>query len=457
MYESVQNSVNVGVVGYATFRRSAGLLPWQFPFVTRYWDARYGVTAPGGRASNWLDMKLGTDLAQASGAAQPILLPYAGVNYLWLPGVNGNYPSAPDSVPLSITGDIDVRLYMAADDWTPAAAPALFYKYNTGAGNASYGLYMNTNGTLGFFWSADGSAALDKVSTAAPIVSNFGALWIRATLDVDNGAAGNDVKFYTSIDGVIWTQLGATVTTAGTTSIFDSNTQLTIGMRGSGSNDPLAGKVYRAQIYAGLTGTDLRFDANFTTVPEGATSFTESSANAATVTINSTGAKPAQIVGSQQLLGDGNHWMQAAFTSNQPATLMALVKQVTSTQPDALFDGFNDLGMLAQQRTGNNLSGYAGNYVPNSTGIAFGLGDYGIFTFVNNGASSRIRKNLGTAATGNSGANNPGGLTLFSEGSAPQNVANAQVKFIAQCDTALSVAQEFQLIRAMAAQGGVSL
>lgn len=46
--------------------------PWTFPEVTRYWDARQGVTAPGNRVSNWLDIKLSTDLAQASGAAQPV-------------------------------------------------------------------------------------------------------------------------------------------------------------------------------------------------------------------------------------------------------------------------------------------------------------------------------------------------------------------------------------------------
>jgi hypothetical protein len=436
--------------------------PWVASEVLDIWFADIGITQADAteRVSGWApSLKGSDDLEQGTAAAQPILLPYAGVNYLWLPGVASNYASSPDSAALSITGDIDLRLRMAADDWTPSAAKALFYKYQSGAGNASYGLYLNTTGRLVFLWSADGSAAIEKTSTASPTVSDFGEIWVRAILDVDNGSTQNEVKFYTSPDGSTWTQLGATVTTAGVTSIFDSGTQISIGMNGNGTGDPLPGKIYRAQIYAGLTGTDLRFDANFTAVPEGSTTFTESSSNAATVTINSTGAKPARIIGSQQVLWDGSDdfLKTGAFTLDQPLTQIMVVKQVTWTSGDVFIsgvDGTNEC-QIGQRNATPELQLYAGSLVAGNTGLA--VATYGVVSAVFNGASSRLQVNLGTATTGDPGAQNMGAVTLGAASGGSQGFANMQVKAAAVCTGALSQSRLNQLIRAMAAQCGVSL
>jgi hypothetical protein len=54
---------------------------------------------------------------------------FASTNsYLYLPGVVSNYASAPDSAALDIVGDIDLRVKVALDDWTPAAQTALVAK-----------------------------------------------------------------------------------------------------------------------------------------------------------------------------------------------------------------------------------------------------------------------------------------------------------------------------------------
>jgi hypothetical protein len=99
-------------------------------------------------------------------------------------------------------------------------------------------------------------------------------------------------KFYTSDDGVSWTQLGTTVTTAGTTSIFDSTSALEIGSVSLGSNNLLNGTVYRAIVQSAYDTADNTtsavFDADFSTQTADALAFTESSTNAATVTINTT-------------------------------------------------------------------------------------------------------------------------------------------------------------------------
>lgn len=82
----------------------------------------------------------------------------------------------------------------------------------------------------------------------------------RATLDVDNGAGGRSAQFFTSDNGTNWTQLGSTVTAAGTTSIFNSTSKLEIGSQENGLN-PLKGKVYAASIRNGINGTEVfQFD-----------------------------------------------------------------------------------------------------------------------------------------------------------------------------------------------------
>ncbi|HYH49645.1 MAG TPA: hypothetical protein VEG38_08860, partial [Acidimicrobiia bacterium] len=93
--------------------------------------------------------------------------------------------------------------------------------------------------------------------------------WVRAVLDVNNEASGNDVFFYTSEDGETWTQLGNTVTTAGVTSIFDSTSAVEIGSRFGGTVGALAGSVYYVEIRNGIDGTVVNsFDAS-TVTPAG--------------------------------------------------------------------------------------------------------------------------------------------------------------------------------------------
>jgi hypothetical protein len=213
--------------------------------------------------------------------------------YVYLNGVAGNNITSPDSSALDITGDIDIRVRVALDDWTPAANLALISKWNTNGNQRSYDLRVQTTGVLQFLWSTDGSVASQALSTVATGLTDGTVKWIRVTFDVNNGAGGNDAKFYTSDDAVTWTQLGTTVTAVGATSIFNSTAQLEIGSDSLTLN-PAAGKFYRAQVLNGIDGTVV-FDANMANVSQTATSFTESSSNAATVTINGFRAYPQSV------------------------------------------------------------------------------------------------------------------------------------------------------------------
>ncbi len=191
-----------------------------------------------------------------------------------LPGASGDFAHTPDSASVSVTGDIDIQAEIVLDDWTPLGQNTIVAKRD-GSTQISFRFYVNTNGRIGLSWSEDGAVQIHQSSTVA-ISPEPGAgtkLHVRTTLDVDNGASGNDNVYYTSTDGVSWTQLGATVTTAGVTSIFDSTVRLTVGSHDDdGNGTRLSGSVRSAQVYSGISGTlvadfDPNRDANLSNAP----------------------------------------------------------------------------------------------------------------------------------------------------------------------------------------------
>lgn len=216
------------------------------------------------------------------------------VESLSLPGVYGNYAETPDSPAVSITGDIDIRIRLAMTDWTPAGVQVLLMKSATN--NNSFRTFISTNGRPRFDYSVDGVNFVILNATAAPSVADGAALGIRISVDVNDGAGNHVVKFWTSTDfgpanPGTWTQLGSTVTNAGTISLFDGTAPLRLGDR----DNPLAGKVYYAELRNGIDGPVVaRFDPAGDADP-GDTSFT-SSQTGEVWTIFSSGSPGASLV-----------------------------------------------------------------------------------------------------------------------------------------------------------------
>lgn len=249
----------------------------------------------------------------------PALLTHTGTNYLYLPGVTGNYASTPDSAALDITGDLEIVMRLGLIDWTPSPLNKYsFSKRLAGTNQRSWLVEHVTNGAVRLYWSANGVTDLTALSTAnLSALADGQVIWLKITLDVDNGAGGNDVTFWWASDQATeptsWTQLGATVTTAGVTSIFNSTARVQMGGWEDGGTD-FGGTFYRAIVRNGIGGTTV-FDADFTTgITSGAqTTFTESSANAATVTINrSTSGRKAVAVTRPILLFGTDDYLEVA-------------------------------------------------------------------------------------------------------------------------------------------------
>ena len=156
-----------------------------------------------------------------------------------------------------------IEAKIAPNDWTPATEGRVIIAKRSAVGQYAYQFSINvTTGTLNFSWTADGSTVISKDSTVAPTATDGAALWVAVTHDVDNGAVGNDVTFYTSADGVTWDALGDAVTTAATTSHQDSTAAVEIGTTLGGTDLLFAGKIYDVKLYNDLTGSTLvaRFD-----------------------------------------------------------------------------------------------------------------------------------------------------------------------------------------------------
>ena len=240
-----------------------------------------GTVPSGGTIGQVLAKNSGTNYdtewASVGSAARPLLTSgaYLDGTGLVLSALAANYASTPDSAAVSVTGDIDIVVRVAMDDWTPAASMCLVAKEQT-TSTRCYRLNVIAAGNLSLLTSPNGTTALIGTSTVATGLTDGATKWVRATLDVDDGAGNRVYNFYTSDDGTTWTQLGTTVTTAGATSINDTAAPLEIGTRNLGAGEPVRGTVYRAIVKDGIGGTTV-FDADFSTQTADALAFTATS------------------------------------------------------------------------------------------------------------------------------------------------------------------------------------
>lgn len=204
----------------------------------------------------------------------------------WLVGGGsvGSCVATPDTAALDIVGDLDLRMDIAPTSWRPTAPTVLASKYLITPEQRSWGLRLLANGTLEFGWGTDGTnATITRVVSTVAIPSASTRLSVRATLKVNNGAAGNTVTFYTAPTlGGTYTQLGSAVVTAGVTTVFAGSAQLIIGARDLDFNGfvfttdgvTYSGQVFGLELRNGIAGTIVA-DPDFTIQGPATTSFVD--------------------------------------------------------------------------------------------------------------------------------------------------------------------------------------
>lgn len=217
-----------------------------------------------------------------------------GDTALDLPGEDGDYISTPDASALDITGDIDIRIDATLENWMqpdyPSAGkssvPRTELVAKRDSDSISWAFYVSAGRPL-FEYSSNGSSTTWFSSGADLPVNASGRVALRFVFDVNNGASGHFVAFYTAetIDGP-WTELSSG-TFSGTKSIFSSSAPLRIGdaVREDNEWHAALGRVHAVQLYSGIDGTVVA-NPDFTSLTPGTTSFTDDAGRTWTVAGN---------------------------------------------------------------------------------------------------------------------------------------------------------------------------
>ncbi|MFM9652753.1 hypothetical protein [Streptomyces galilaeus] len=168
-----------------------------------------------------------------------------------------------DAAALDVAGDFDLRLDIALDDWSKSQLLAL---RAVPAANMCWALEI-VNGALTLQWYPDGTTATRTYHSATEAISGYHGqrMAVRATLDINNGAGGREVRFYTgrTVDDTEWHLIGAPVTGSGTTSVFAGTAYMEIGGSFGASNlgpdggfiPDMRGRAYALQLRDGIGGT----------------------------------------------------------------------------------------------------------------------------------------------------------------------------------------------------------
>jgi hypothetical protein len=235
---------------------------------------------------------------------------------------NNTYASTPDSAVLDIVGDIDLVARASCNDWSTATNQCFIAKRFV-ALNDSF-RFQTYNNNFMFLWTENGTTVKQADGTFPLPFTDGQTGWVRVTLDVDNGS-GYTVTFYTAPDSpteptlASWT-VNSTVTVTGpATSIFSGTSPVEFGSNAGGANQ-IVGTLSRAIVRNGIGGT-IVCDADFEAAQDDALAFTESSSNAASVTVT-TGRYTYGIpnatfttAGTQSLSGNNTHYMPFEVTA----------------------------------------------------------------------------------------------------------------------------------------------
>lgn len=214
-----------------------------------------------------------------------------------LPGTTGNYFSTPHQAAFEFVNGFEVEALLTADDYTPAANDWIAGQDTATAATGSWRLILQSTGEL-LIQVSNGSGYIGATSSVAlsAVATNGEDVYIKASLDFDNGSSQRVGKFWYKFDlADDWIQLGTTQTNAGAVVMNVTALPLTLGSNNNGTAGLFAGDIHYVKVRDDVDGTEVaRFDPSVDG-HKGDTSFT-SSETGETWTINQSGTPHADII-----------------------------------------------------------------------------------------------------------------------------------------------------------------
>jgi hypothetical protein len=217
-------------------------------------------------------------------------------NSLQTNGTANAYAQTPTAAALNVTTDLDLRVDLVGFDLYSRSMD-LIGKWDVLGGQRSYLLWLSSGYPFLSWW--NGTAQIDVQSTVQLPRDNGRRFSIRASLTASTGT----VTFYWSDDFATWRQLGAPVV-MGATTVASSTAAVRVARSvSSGVSLSPVGRFYRAQIRTGAGASSLVANPDFTVQTAGATSFTDSTGKAWTV------SSPAVISSTNvRFVGEVSAW-----------------------------------------------------------------------------------------------------------------------------------------------------
>lgn len=193
-----------------------------------------------------------------------------------------------------------------------------------------------------------------------------------------------------------------------------------------------------------------------TVTGSGVSQWDDVSGNARHLLQGTDAARPALQADGSVLFNGTSHFLKCdAFTLNQPAWVTLVMRQVTWTSGDVLFDGDGVAGGACQQTTSTpRISISAGSSAAEIATVTLNV--KAVVAAVFNGGSSRLVRNLDVASSGNAGTNNMGGFTLGAIGGGAAAWSNIEVHEVVIIPIAPSTAQRERVVRGLMARHGVA-
>jgi hypothetical protein len=405
--------------------------------------------------AHWIGYKLGSGTGATAGQAAAKLYSLQGniqgdaPNKYWYgSGVAGNFMSTPSATANQIVGDIEIIVKVLVMD-TSLMSPAYNYLIikgttaSTGVEDYSFFIEKST-GKLGFASSSIGgyysSVTLNSIISSGTI----------AFLKVNRISSTGVIKFFTSLDGVTYTQLGSNVSSS-SGALANAGTFLSIGQLSANNSYVLQGKIYRATISNSIGGAHV-VDFNPATYNAATSQTAWTSSTGEVWTINTgtaaTGYKGV-LVDRTIMQADGidDKLINITASVNQPNTNYLSFKSIqTSVATQWMVDGYGSTTrQIISKQNATTIRTFAGSFANSTTS---NLDKLMLISAIYNSATSSAYKNNVLIGSGlNVGTQNLGGVVLF--GDATTTFAQGIINTFLSTTDNTKLTETYNLIRSL--------